>query len=194
MNWRRLAVVLAVLAALTVLVVRSLSGEHPQAASTEPAASGTATTGPPPGPAVQGRAAASSDTTGPSSTPAATEAEGGDHDDDSVQEQEPIPTTVPGNPGAVAAAFATAWTRHTGPDAATWADRLAALSTEDLAATLRQVDPAVVPARTVTGTPLVASTTTWCDAAVPTDAGTLHLRLLYTDRWRVAVLDWTPAR
>ena len=106
------------------------------------------------------------------------------------------PSTVngPDGPGAIAAAFAQAWTRHRGADTRTWPSRLNALSTSTLSAELAGVDPGTVPADTVTGPAGVtlATITGWAQASVPTNTGTLQLSLQHSDRWRVDTLDWTP--
>lgn len=115
--------------------------------------------------------------------------------DDAAGRRRPEPAaTSPAESAAAAAAFAAAWTRHDGADARTWATRLSALSTATLTAKLAAVDPDVVPADAVTGTPVVTLTIPGtAHASVPTNAGTLRLSLLHTDRWRVDTLDWTPA-
>jgi hypothetical protein len=106
------------------------------------------------------------------------------------------PITSPGtsSPQAVAAAFAAAWLHHTGVTATGWRAALAQYATDRLSGELAQADPQTVPADRVTGAvTLVDHATTYVEADVPTDAGTLVLSLLATDgRWRVDAIDWSP--
>ncbi len=102
------------------------------------------------------------------------------------------PASQPAQPAAVAAAeeFARQWV-----DAdAEWSDRLSALATAQLAASLAGVDPDTVPAAAVTGPGSVVSEVPgWVSVAVPTDAGTVVLHVVQAgDDWLVSVIDWRP--
>ncbi|GAB1646807.1 hypothetical protein [Krasilnikovia sp. MM14-A1259] len=185
MNPRRVALVLAVAAAAVIAVLRLAGPDDvpaPPAAvtSASPPAGGTAT-------AVQTPAAAAATSPAARATPPATTSPD-DIDDDSTHDLDTAAAA------AAATRFARSWTRHTGTDATSWAPRLAALSTPVLAGKLRHADPAGVPATTVTGTPQITALPGGADARITTDAGTLHLTLLYQGRWLVHALDWIPAR
>jgi hypothetical protein len=187
-NPRRVLALLIAVAAAVILIIR-IAGPEPAAA---PATAVTST--PPPGP---GDPAAAGAPATPPASPDGQAADPGpapdDIDDDSLHEPDATPAAIPGDPAAAAARFARAWTRHTGPDAAGWADRLAALSTPTLAGKLRGIDPQVVPADTVTGKPQITATVGGADASIATDAGTLQLTLVHQGRWKVDTLGWTPS-
>lgn len=186
-NPRRVLALLIAVAAAVIIVIR-IAGPEP-AASPAVAVSST-----PPGPGDPAAAGA------PATLPASPDDQAtrpapapDDIDDDSLHEPDATPTAIPGDPAAAAARFARAWTRHTGPDAASWADRLADLSTPTLAGKLRGIDPQVVPADTVTGKPQINATVGGADASIATDAGTLQLTLVHQGRWQVDTLGWTPS-
>lgn len=113
-------------------------------------------------------------------------------DDGALPEGTSASPTGPAQPEAIAAAegFARAWVRGD----AGWSDRLAELATPELARTLREADPATVPAATVTGPGDVLSEVPgWASVGVPTDAGTLVLHVVETDDgWLVSAIDWRP--
>lgn len=178
---RRLLALLAAIAATLLLLMRipghdtppatTASGTAPPAATT--AAAGTSGAGRPV-PARTGRAP--------------------ELGDDSLRDLGAPPPALPGDPGAAAAAFAAAWTRHTGADAVTWTDRLTALATPALARKLPGIDPHTVPADTVTGPPQLTPTPGGADATIATNAGTLQLTLRHLDppgQWRIDTLGWT---
>lgn len=197
MNRRVLALMVALAAAIVIIVrLATPDSAKPADVSAEPARTAV-TSVPTPAAAVNDPTTAAVAT--PSNASAATDPHTHDPnviDDDSARDAEPGPTGRTGgagDPTSVATAFAEAWTRHRGPDAGTWTERVSALSTPSLAGKLRDVDPAVVPADTVTGPALVTATTGWADAAVPTNAGTLRLTLIYTGKWHVNTLDWQRA-
>ncbi|WP_430787131.1 hypothetical protein [Actinoplanes sp. G11-F43] len=181
-NPRRLLALLAALTAAVLLLLRiNTAPAATTPALTAPAATATATaTAADPG---AGAAAVS---------PTASDA---DYiDDDSLYAPDPHADIA--GAAAVADRFARAWTRHTGSDATTWATRLTALATPTLAGALPGIDPAVVPADTVTAAPTLTATLGGADASIPTDAGTLRLTLIEQTGggWKVDTLDWEPAR
>lgn len=104
------------------------------------------------------------------------------------------PSTSPGTPTpqALATVFAAAWVHTAGVTAAGWRTSLRALSTDRLDAELANANPQTVPAYRVTGTPsLTDRATSFVQASIPTDAGTLVLSLLATHgRWQVDAIDW----
>jgi hypothetical protein len=107
------------------------------------------------------------------------------------------PSTSPGavTPQAVAMSFATAWLHTDGVPAAAWRATLHPMSTARLDGELADADPQTVPAQRLTGpVALTDHASTYAQARVPTDAGTLILSLLATSgRWRVDAIDWNPA-
>lgn len=194
MNRRVLALMVALAAAIVIIIrLATPDSTDPDAATADPARTPLTSVATP---AAGGGDPSAAAVATPGNTGAATAPPEHDPnviDDDSTRDGEPGTAGGTGDPTSVATAFAQAWTRHTGPDAGTWAERVGARSTPSLAGKLRPVDPAVVPADTVTGAALVTATTTWADAVIPTDAGTLRLTLIYTGRWHVNTLDWQRA-
>lgn len=89
-------------------------------------------------------------------------------------------------------AWARAWTNHpAGITATAWADQMRPLSTEEHWTQLLRVDPAGVPATTVTGAPtLLDAAPSLATVEVPTDGPRLRLTLLRTpEGWRVDAHD-----
>lgn len=109
----------------------------------------------------------------------------------------PSPYVSPGTaaPAKVAKAFAQAWVDHLDVSADDWYAGLLPHCTENLAAKLSGVDPAVVPADRLTGDPTVIPyAENVVDVAIPVDSGRLRLRLTTTDgRWLVDGVDWERA-
>lgn len=176
-NPRRLLALLAALTAAALLILR------------------TTTAAPVPGAGPPRTVAPATTTTTAAAAAARPASSDADYiDDDSLYA--PDPHTDLAGAAAVADRFARAWTRHTGTDAASWAARLTALATPALAGTLPGIDPAVVPADTLTGPPALTATLGGADASIPTDAGALRLTLIeHPDRgWKVDTLDWEPTR
>jgi hypothetical protein len=93
----------------------------------------------------------------------------------------------------VAKTFARAWARPQTP-AGAWQAALRPYATTRYAALLSTVDPASVPARTVSGPPVaVSSTTAVVVIDVPTDAGALRVTCVQTDRqWLVDTVTMRP--
>lgn len=124
--------------------------------------------------------------------------------DDGVAEPEAESTTVadPGpslRPDAAAAdvvakAFADAWLNRTA-DAKAWYAALLPNATSDLAVKLKDVDPIVVPAERLTGSPTVVPRGSgFVEVSYPVDSGTLRLRLIVEQgRWLVDGVDWERA-
>ena len=116
--------------------------------------------------------------------------------DDSVPSpQSPAPPiTSPGAapPEQVAADFTRAWLHHDGVTGAQWRQGFAKYATAALLDKLKDTDPAGVPASRTTGpVTLHNRATTFVEAVVPVDSGTLTLRLLATNgRWQVDGVDW----
>lgn len=108
-------------------------------------------------------------------------------------EQAVAPRTSPGAapPEAVARAFATTWLRRDLP-AAQWHAQLVPHSTPALAEKLAGVDPAGVPARQLTGDPVVTpQTAELAQVNLPMDTGTLRLQLIARNGgWLVDGVDW----
>ncbi|MFB9238501.1 hypothetical protein ACFFWC_23720 [Plantactinospora siamensis] len=125
----------------------------------------------------------------PIDTPSATEADDGL----TVDDPSPTPRTSPGaeRPEAVARAFATAWLDRNQP-AQRWLAALTPRATPDLAERLSGVDPAGVPARRLTGDPVLTTRTAdLTEVTLPVDTGTLRLQLVSGHgEWRVAEVDW----
>ena len=117
-------------------------------------------------------------------------------DDDSIILSEPSPTirTSPGTaaPEAVAYAFASAWVHHRGVSASKWYDGLLPHATQNLAGTLKGVDPDTVPADRIIGRPKLAPLGDGlAEAVVTADTGELKLRLIAPDgHWLVDSVDW----
>ncbi|WP_245871463.1 hypothetical protein [Asanoa hainanensis] len=121
--------------------------------------------------------------------------------DDGVVEPRPVTSTAvdPGpslSPGAqepaeIAKAFATSWLDRTAK-VADWYAALVPHTTAGLAAKLKGVDPVVVPAERLTGTPTVVPRGTGLvEVSYPVDSGTLLLRVVVADgRWLVDGVDW----
>ncbi len=101
-------------------------------------------------------------------------------------------TSAPPSPNArsTAEAFARAWARpNLRADA--WLAGVQPLAAPGYARLLATVDPANIPARTVTGPTSVISATTAVNVfAVPTDAGILQVTCgLHGDKWLVTTVD-----
>jgi hypothetical protein len=108
-------------------------------------------------------------------------------------------TTAPAPPASsaatAAAAFAAAWARPSLP-AEQWWQTIAPLCETGFAASLRTVDPALVPASRVTGRPVAARAPADGLAVytVPTDAGALTVTVAVVDgQWLVTGNDFTRA-
>lgn len=104
------------------------------------------------------------------------------------------PSVSPGaaGPTTIAVDFAKAWLHHEGVSSADWLTGLAPYATADLRGQLTDVDPAGVPASTITGDPtLVPHDIGYAVVLIPVDSGQLTLRLLATaGRWLVDGVDW----
>lgn len=109
---------------------------------------------------------------------------------------DPGPSLSPGakKPAEVAKAFATSWLDRTAK-ADDWYSALVPDVTEELAAKLKGVDPVVVPAERLTGSPTVVPRGTGLvEVSYPVDSGTLVLRVVVTEgRWLVDGVDWERA-
>jgi hypothetical protein len=118
------------------------------------------------------------------------------NDHEGVVASEPPPTirTSPGTaaPEAVAYAFASAWVHHRGMSAQKWYAGLLPHATQELAGSLKGVDPEKVPADRITGRPdLVPVGDGLAEAVVAADTGKLRLRLTAPDgHWLVDSIDW----
>jgi hypothetical protein len=130
-------------------------------------------------------------------TPDATVSVNPSIDDDSVIQKDdpPVPAkTSPGaaKPEAVAYAFASAWVDHKNVSAKVWHDGILPNATQDLAEELNGVDPADVPADSLTGKPTMAPVGDGLlSATITVDSGTLTLQLVAPDgRWLVDGVDW----
>jgi hypothetical protein len=97
------------------------------------------------------------------------------------------------DPSAVAVAFTKAWLHHAGVSAQDWYNSLARYATDDLRSELTDVDPAGVPASSITGNAtLTPHDVGYAVVTVPVDSGVVTLRMLGTDgRWLVDGVDWT---
>jgi hypothetical protein len=124
--------------------------------------------------------------------------------DDGVAEPQPSSsaTVDPGpslsagakKPAEIAKAFATSWLDRTAR-ADDWYSALVPHATEELAAKLKGVDPVVVPAERLTGSPTVVPRGTGLvEVSYPVDSGTLLLRVVVAEgRWLVDGVDWERA-
>jgi hypothetical protein len=92
----------------------------------------------------------------------------------------------------VAYAFASAWVHHRGVSASKWYDGLLPHATQNLAGTLKGVDPDTVPADRIIGRPELAPLGDGlAEAVVTADTGELKLRLIAPDgHWLVDSVDW----
>jgi len=108
----------------------------------------------------------------------------------------PSPVVPAGKPGpvSVAGTFTTAYLDADRP-AKQWRAALRRYATTTLTGELGTMDPATVPAQRRTGTPtLTDNGAHWAQVDVPTDAGTLTLRLQGESAgWLVDGIDWTPS-
>src|SRR6266536_4417495 len=94
-------------------------------------------------------------------------------------ESPPPPVTSPGaaRPEQVAADFTRAWLNHVGVTGEQWRQGLAKYATTALMAKLKDTDPAGVPAKRITGpVTLQNRASTFVEAIIPIDSGTLRLR------------------
>ncbi len=92
----------------------------------------------------------------------------------------------------IATRFARAWARPDTPPAVWWAE-IAPLCEPTFAGTLQTVDPAMIPATTVTGAPTATtpSSSTLRVFLIPTDAGTLTVTVVATaGAWMVSDNDF----
>ncbi|BCB80348.1 hypothetical protein GCM10022251_04910 [Phytohabitans flavus] len=109
-------------------------------------------------------------------------------------EPTPSPKVSPGTavPASVAEAFGQAWVNHQDVTAEDWYAGLLPHCTETLAKKLAGVDPAGVPADSLTGDPvLIPYADQIVDATIRVDSGMLRLRLMAIDgRWLVDGIDW----
>lgn len=106
----------------------------------------------------------------------------------------PATGAVPAGVLTTADAFARGWVNHPpGITTAQWLQQLRPYATPGYLRELAAVDPAAVPASTITGPPVVADAgSVTVDVDVPTDALILRLTLVDTGSvWRVA--DYTRA-
>jgi hypothetical protein len=96
-------------------------------------------------------------------------------------------------PETVAVDFAKAWLNHHGISAADWHKAVSKYSTKALADRLDGVDPGSVPADKLTGSAAIAEEDpSYLDVSVPTDAGTLILRMVVVNgQWLVNGVDWS---
>ena len=112
-------------------------------------------------------------------------------------ESPPPPVTSPGAapPEQVAADFTRAWLKHDGVTAAQWRQGMAKYATPALLDKFKDTDPAGVPAKRTTGpVTLQNRATTFVEAIVPVDSGTVRLRLIAVNgRWLVDGVDWERA-
>lgn len=104
------------------------------------------------------------------------------------------PTSAPPEQAAldVATQWGQKWAHHPeGITAEQWLDGLRPLTTEEYIAVMATVDPANIPATTVTGPPVPkASFTTSLEVTLPTDGGGLDITLISTPQgWRVAFYE-----
>jgi hypothetical protein len=76
-----------------------------------------------------------------------------------------------------------------------WYDRLAALSTSALAASLADAEPPPAPGYRITGDPEVYfDAPEWARIGVPADRGTVVVDVVVVDRhWLVSAVDWRPS-
>ncbi len=106
----------------------------------------------------------------------------------------PSPSTSPGAPPpqTVATDFTRAWLAHNGVTSDAWLAGLSRYATASLRQRLKGVDPAGVPANAMNGdVSIVDHSTSYVDAVIPLDSGTLDLRLIATEgRWLVDGVDW----
>jgi hypothetical protein len=111
--------------------------------------------------------------------------------DDSVVGATPTPPVNDTSVLAAAGDFTTAWLRRD-LSASAWHAGLARLATEQLAESLRGVDPTGVPARRMTGSATVALRTEgFAQVAVPVDTGIVRLNLVQSgQRWLIDAIDW----
>lgn len=96
------------------------------------------------------------------------------------------------DPGQVATRFTTAWLKHSGVTPEAWLAGLRPHATPLLLDKLKGVDPARVPADSITGEVRVnARDAELVEASVPVDSGTVRLRLIVAKgQWRVDGVDW----
>jgi len=130
---------------------------------------------------------------GPDAAPTATASyEPNDGEDSPAPALSPSVSPGAAGPAAVAVDFAKAWLNHQGVSAAGWLAGLSRYATADLREQLTGVDPAGVPASTITGDPtLVPHDIGYAVVVIPVDSGQLTLRLLGTGgRWLVDGVDW----
>lgn len=127
--------------------------------------------------------------------PAATSTASTEPDDGEDSPPAPIAPSVSAgaaDPGTVAVDFAKAWLHHDGVSAQQWYDGLAKYATANLRDQLTGVDPAGVPASTITGAAtLTPHDVGYAVVTIPVDSGLLTLRMLGTSgRWLVDGVDW----
>jgi hypothetical protein len=116
-------------------------------------------------------------------------------DGQAVPDSPPGPSTSPGGtpPDRLATQFLTAWLRHANVTPDAWFAGMKRFMTTNLAGELTGVDPAGVPASTITGkVTLIDHAANFVEASIPVDSGLVTLRLLATDgTWLVDGVDWT---
>src|SRR6266536_1536229 len=107
------------------------------------------------------------------------------------------PVTSPGAapPEKVAADFTRAWLTHEGVTAEQWRSSFATFATATLRDSLKDTDPAGVPAQRMTGPVVLQNRAeTFVEASIPVDSGTVRLRMLADKgRWLVDGVDWERA-
>ncbi len=127
----------------------------------------------------------------------AASATGSSEPDDGQDSPDPVlaPSVSPGaaDPTTVAVAFTRAWLHHAGVSADDWYAGLSPYVTADLRDQLSGVDPAGVPASSITGSPqLTPHDVGYAVVTVPVDSGSVTLRMLGTGgRWLVDGVDWS---
>jgi hypothetical protein len=134
---------------------------------------------------------------GPGGEPAPGASVTASYEPDDGEDSPPPPVTPSVSPGApgpttVAVDFAKAWLHHDGVSAQQWFDGQARYATADLKTQLSGVDPAAVPASTMTGeAALVPHDAGYAVVTIPVDSGVLTLRMLgVKGRWLVDGVDW----
>lgn len=94
----------------------------------------------------------------------------------------------------VATRFARAWLRKPGVAGEQWRAGLRPDASSDLMENLAETDPSDVPATTITGPTVLEDAGQTVTAKVPTDGGTIVLKLeTISGRWQVTSLDWEMA-
>lgn len=107
----------------------------------------------------------------------------------SLPQAVPVPSAPSPEALRVITAWGKAWVKHpAGITSAQWLDQLRPYTTDEYLTVMSSIDPANVPASSVTGSPVsLHSTVSSVEAELPTDGGSLKVLAITTGGgWRVA--------